>query len=76
MLQKNMFVTGTVIKSRLPKSLHLTSDKLMARLGRGSSVIFASTSLQIEPANECRRWSKKDSQHIVKKYNEYMGELT
>lgn len=100
LLNKNILVTGTINKNRVPKSVNLTSDKVMARLGRGSSeqdvrsdgnmnivqwydmksVILASTSLQIEPQNECKRWSKKDSRfiqvprpHIVKKYNDSMG---
>ena len=37
MLDKNMLVTGTIMKSRLPKSINLTSEKTMSRLGRGSS---------------------------------------
>lgn len=46
------------------------------------SVILTSTFLQIEPADECRRWSKKDSQYvqvsrpnIVKNYNDCMGKI-
>ena len=100
MLNKNILLTGTIMKSRVPKSVNLTSDKTMARLGRGSSeqdvrsdgkinivqwydmksVLLASSSLQIEPLDECRRWSKKDSKYvqvprpyIVNKYNECMG---
>ena len=43
-------------------------------------VLLASTALQIEPQDECRRWSKKDSRYItvkrpniVREYNAYMG---
>lgn len=37
MFNKNMYLTGTIMKSRIPKSVHLTSDRVMARMGRGSS---------------------------------------
>lgn len=37
MLQKNILVTGTIMKSRIPKAVNITSDKTMARIGRGSS---------------------------------------
>lgn len=100
MLGKNILLSGTIMKSRVPRGVHLTSDRILARLGRGSSeqdvrsdgkvnivqwydmksVILASTSLQIEPQDECKRWSKKDSKfvqvsrpNVVRKYNECMG---
>lgn len=100
MLEKKMTVTGTIMKSRIPRSVHLTPEKTMARLGRGSSemsvradgkisvvhwydmksVLIASTALQVEPQDECKRWSKKDTKYIniprpniVSKYNSCMG---
>lgn len=100
MLNKSILVTGTIMKSRVPRSINLTSEKIMARLGRGSSeqtvrsdgkvnvvqwydmksILLASTLLQIEPQDTCKRWSKKDSKYlhiprpdVVKKYNECMG---
>lgn len=100
MLKKKFVVTGTIMKSRIPASAHLASDRIMQRLGRGSSeqyvrgdgkinlvqwydmksVLLASTALQIEPQDECRRWAKKESKyvnvsrpHIVEKYNSCMG---
>ncbi|CAH1964618.1 unnamed protein product [Acanthoscelides obtectus] len=72
------------MKSRVPAAAHLTSDKMMAKIGRGSSeqivrqdgeivvvqwydlksVLLASTRLGIQPSDECKRWSKKDSKYI------------
>ncbi|KAG5877705.1 hypothetical protein JTB14_021669 [Gonioctena quinquepunctata] len=37
--EKKITVTGTIMKSRIPRSVQLTSKKTMARLGRGSSVM-------------------------------------
>lgn len=100
MLEKKITVTGTIMKSRIPRSVQLTSEKTMARLGRGSSemsvradgkisvvqwfdmknVLLTSTGLQVEPQDECKRWSKKESKYIiiprpniVTKYNSCMG---
>lgn len=100
MFEKKITVTGTIMKSRIPRSVQLTSEKTMARLGRGSSemsvradgkisvvqwfdmknVLLASTGLQLEPQDDCKRWSKKESKYIViprpnivNKYNSCMG---
>ncbi|CAH1978832.1 unnamed protein product, partial [Acanthoscelides obtectus] len=98
--QQKKYCTGTIMKSRVPAAAHLTSDKMMAKIGRGSSeqivrqdgeivvvqwydlksVLLASTRLGIQPSDECKRWSKKDSKYIqvarpyiVAKYNDCMG---
>ncbi|XP_030767157.1 piggyBac transposable element-derived protein 3-like [Sitophilus oryzae] len=98
--QQELNCTGTTMKSRIPAAVHLTSDKIMAKISRGSSeqivrqygkvlvvqwydlksVLLASTGLGMEPTDECKRWSKKDSKYIqvsrpyiVAKYNDCMG---
>lgn len=98
--QQEIYCTGTIMKSRVPAAANLTSDKMMAKIGRGSSeqivrqdgeivvvqwydlksVLLASTALGIQPSDECKRWSKKDSKYIqvkrpyvVAKYNDCMG---
>ncbi|CAH2006701.1 unnamed protein product [Acanthoscelides obtectus] len=35
--QQKKYCTGTIMKSRVPAAAHLTSDKMMAKIGRGSS---------------------------------------
>nr|CAI5861836.1 unnamed protein product [Callosobruchus analis] len=59
MLNKNMVLIGTIMKSRVPKSIDLTSDKMMSRRAKSDekinivqwydmkSVLLASSSLQI-----------------------------
>ncbi|KAK9701759.1 Transposase IS4 [Popillia japonica] len=86
--------------TELPKSVHLTSDVILSRMGREACeqtvrgdgkmnivqwyamkpIIVASTALQIDPQDQCNRWSKKESKYIrvsrpkiVAKYNQCMG---
>ncbi|XP_064214102.1 uncharacterized protein LOC135266773 [Tribolium castaneum] len=35
--QQKMYGTGTIMKSRIPSAVHLTSDKMMSKMGRGAS---------------------------------------
>ncbi|VEN56028.1 unnamed protein product, partial [Callosobruchus maculatus] len=100
LLENKNHGTGTIMKSRVPRAVHLTSEGILKRLGRGATeqtvrsdgkiniiqwydmkpVLLASTNLQEEPVDECKRWSKQQKKFIkvrrpdmVAKYNESMG---
>ncbi|VEN57687.1 unnamed protein product [Callosobruchus maculatus] len=79
LLENKNHGTGTIMKSRVPRAVHLTSEGILKRLGRGATeqtvrsdgkiniiqwydmkpVLLASTNLQEEPVDECKRWSKQ-----------------
>ncbi|KAG7503381.1 hypothetical protein JOB18_037551 [Solea senegalensis] len=69
MLEKQVYLSGTVMKNRVPKAMQqLPSEKIMKQQGR-------------EQAEDiCQRWSKKEKHYmtdrqpgIVREYNAKMG---